>query len=132
MEAHIILTGITYFALIFMAVVILLWVLYELGKKQKAKDDILEAEYCKLYNEIMAELKDRNIGTKQSDKEHISAKMNVLMSLEWKSKEMTSVMWCEYMRKFYPYEEEMNEHGLDHIDFERAEKRVTAINNFRK
>jgi uncharacterized membrane protein len=44
MENSIILNGITYSALIIVAVFIFIWVLYELGKKQKAKDDKLEAE----------------------------------------------------------------------------------------
>jgi hypothetical protein len=157
METNILITGLL-FVLFFMSLVVMFFFIVEWGKKQKAKDDKLEAEYMKLYNEIQKEIDERKkqITVDIMLNHHravIRHKLKRLSELKYKNKEKTSALWINFLREFYVLEElnvnitcdtsnfkdkineakdNINEFDLGRIDYERAEKRVTAINNFRK
>jgi len=83
-----------------MALGLIVRVLYEVGKKQMAKDLKLEAEYCKLFNDIQKEIDTFSVLTENRDL--IRSQLNALSEMEWKYKEKTSAIWNNFIRKFYP------------------------------
>jgi hypothetical protein len=98
METNILITGLL-FVLFFMSLVVMFFFIVEWGKKQKAKDDKLEAEYMKLYNEIITETQWRAVSDHNRDV--IRHKLKRLCELEYRNKEKTTVAYTEFMRKFY-------------------------------
>jgi hypothetical protein len=134
METKILLTGLLFFLI---ALFILAWLLIEWGKRGIDEAIKNEEEFNNKVAEIEVYIKKFSLDMSDEDllKHHrsiIEYKITRLKDLKYRSKEKTSTLWCNYARIFYKFEDEPNEFDLGMIDYERAEKRVAAINNFRK
>lgn len=110
-----ILIAIMLFVLFLMAVFVILWLIFEYGKRQLTR----EMEYEKLYENIQGDVFLYDVTTENYQR--ILAKLKILSNLRWKNHEKTTVLTCTFLKKFAVVR--MN-HAIDKMKVSRKVDRL--------